>query len=74
MSRSESNLEELVSEALLITDDISQAIFEIKHDDGIITLKGTVQSEQDRLAAEALARQQEGVVDVINRLHILVSD
>ena len=72
MSRSESNLEELVSEVLLITDHISQAVIEIKHDDGIIMLKGTVESEQDRLAAEDLARQQEGVVDVINRLRVLV--
>jgi len=73
MSRSESNLEELVSEALLITDDISQAVIEIQHEGRIITLKGTVQSEQDNLAAEAIARQQEGVVEVINNLHILAS-
>jgi osmotically-inducible protein OsmY len=70
MSRSESNLEELLSEALFITDRISQAVIEITDDDGIITLKGTVESEQDRLSVEALARQHEGVVDVINKLHI----
>jgi osmotically-inducible protein OsmY len=72
MSRSESKVEELVCEAILITNNISQAVIEIKDDDGIITLKGTVESEQDKLAAEALARQQEGVVDVINRLRVWV--
>jgi osmotically-inducible protein OsmY len=71
MARSECNLEELVSEVLLITDTIRQAVIEIKDDEGIITLKGTVESEQDRVAAEALTRQQAGVVDVINNLHIL---
>ena len=71
MSRNESNAEDLVSEAILITDNLSQAVIEIQHDEGVITLKGTVKSEKDRLAAEDLARQQEGVVDVINRLHIL---
>jgi len=71
MARSESDLEELVSEVLLITDTIRQAVIEIKDDEGVITLKGTVESEQDRVAAEALTRQQAGVVDVINNLHIL---
>lgn len=70
MPRSERKLEELLSEALFITDNISQAVIEIKVDEGIITLKGTVESEQDKLSVEALARQQEGVVDVINKLHI----
>lgn len=72
MSRGESDLEELVSEALLITDNMGKAVIEIVHDDGVITLKGTVETEQDRVAAEDLARQQEGVVEVINRLRIWV--
>ncbi len=72
MSGSESDLKELVCEAILITNRIGQAVIEIKDDEGIITLKGTVESEQDKLAAEVLARQQEGVVDVINSLHVSV--
>jgi osmotically-inducible protein OsmY len=72
VSRSEGNLEELVCEAILITNTISQAVIEIKEEEGIITLKGTVESEQDKLAAEVLVRQQEGVVDVINNLYIQV--
>jgi osmotically-inducible protein OsmY len=70
MSRSEINVEALVSEALLFNDSIGSAVIEIEDADGIITLKGTIESEQDRLVAEALARKQEGVVDVIN--HLLV--
>jgi len=73
MLRSERNIGELVSEAILITDNMGQAVIEIIiEEDGVIILRGTVESEQDRVAAEALARQQEGVVDVINRLHIWV--
>ena len=68
MSTSEINVEALVSEALLFNDILGSAVFEIEDTGGIITLKGTIATEQDRLAAEALARQQEGVVDVINDL------
>lgn len=71
MSRNESNLGDRLSEALLVTDSISQAIIETEQTDGIITLKGTVESQEDRWAAEVLVRQQEGVVDVINNLYIL---
>jgi len=71
MSRNENNLQDLVCEALLVKGDISQAVIEIEDNEGIITLKGTVLSEEDRWAAEALARQQEGIVNVINKLHIL---
>jgi osmotically-inducible protein OsmY len=71
VSSNENNVEDLVCEALLMTNDISQAVIEIEHKEGIITLKGTVQSEKDKLTAEALARQQEGIVEVINKLHIL---
>lgn len=72
MARSQSDLKGLVCEAILITDNISQAVIEIKDNEGIITLKGTVESEQDRLAVEDLVRHQEGVVDVINKLEIMV--
>ena len=71
MSGNENNIEDLVCEALLMTHHMRQAIIEIEHNEGIITLKGTVQSKKDKLTAEALARQQEGIVDVINKLRIL---
>ena len=67
------DLECLVSEALLISDTLGNAVIEVKDNDGIVTLRGTVESEQDKLVAEALARQQEGVVDIVNNLHVLRS-
>ena len=70
MSKSESHLEELVCEALLKTDTISQAVLQVNAQEGIITLKGTVESEQDKLTVEDLARQHEGVVDVVNHLQV----
>ena len=71
MSEAGCTVEFLVSEALLISDALGKAVIEVKGNDGIVTLKGMVESEQDWLAAEEIARQQEGVVDVINNLHIL---
>jgi len=73
MSKYEFDLECLVSEVLLISDTLGKAVIEVKDNDGIVTLKGTVESEQDKLAAEELARQQQGIVDVVNKLHIMRS-
>jgi len=73
MSKFEFDLECLVSEVLLISDTLGNAVIEVKDNDGIVTLKGTVESEQDKLAAEELARQQQGIVDVVNKLHIMRS-
>ena len=51
------NLERLVSEALLMSDTLGNAVIEVKDNDGTVILKGTVESEQDKLAAEDIARQ-----------------
>jgi osmotically-inducible protein OsmY len=71
MSGIEFNLECLVSEAILIADTLGSAVIEVKDDDGVVTLKGTVESEQDKIVAEDLARHQEGVLDVVNNLRAL---
>jgi osmotically-inducible protein OsmY len=70
MSGNEFCLECLVSQALLFSATIGNAVIEVKDNKGVVTLKGTVESKQDKVTAEQLARQQEGVVDVINNLHI----
>ena len=70
MSGNESNLDDLVYVALLTAHDIRHAVIEIKNAQGTVTLKGTVQSEQEKIAAEVLVRQQEGVVEVINQLRV----
>jgi hyperosmotically inducible protein len=38
--------------------------------DGVVTLSGRVESEEDRLEAETLALDTEGVVSVDNRLEV----
>jgi osmotically-inducible protein OsmY len=63
-----SDLASLVAEAILIADGIGHALIEVIDEDGVITLKGTVESEQAILTAEALAQEQAGVVEVINQL------
>ena len=70
MSGSASNVRQRVSEVLLVSKRIGSAIIEVEDAGGVITLRGTIQSEKDRLAAEALTRQQQGVVDVINNLEV----
>lgn len=71
MSGIEFNLECLVSEAILIADTLGSVVIEVRDDDGVVTLKGTVESEQDKVVAEDLARHQEGVLDVVNNLRTL---
>jgi osmotically-inducible protein OsmY len=43
---------------------------EVIDHDGVITLTGAVDSEKTREAAEEIARQQEGVLEVINDLEV----
>jgi osmotically-inducible protein OsmY len=70
MSGTTISVQQRVSEALLISSRIGSAIIEVEDAGGIVTLNGTIKSERDRLAAEAITRQQSGVVDVINNLQI----
>lgn len=70
MTRVEFNVVCLVYEAILISDTLGHAVIEVNDDDGIVTLKGTVESEQDKFVVEESVRHQEGVVDVVNNLNI----
>lgn len=70
MLKSESKVEDLVSAALLFNDSLGSAILEVKGAGGVITLKGTIGSERDKLAVESLVRAQEGVVRVVNKLKV----
>lgn len=47
-----------------------EAAIEVANDRGIITLAGKVKSNEARQAAEEIARQQAGVVTVINELKV----
>lgn len=43
---------------------------EVSSEHGVVTLSGTVPSEEVKRAAEEIARRQRGVVSVINALHV----
>ncbi len=46
------------------------AVIEVTSDHGVVTLSGEVSSAEVRRAAEEIARQQEGVISVINALEV----
>ncbi len=59
-----------VMDALYSDPRTSEAMIDVSNDRGIVTLKGTVDSEEIRQAAEHIARQQEGVTIVINAIKV----
>lgn len=59
-----------VTSALMDDPRTKEAVIEVSNDRGILTLIGTVDSEETRQAAEAIARQQPGVVSVVNELKV----
>ncbi len=62
-----------VTEALLNDLNTEEAVVDVSSRGGVVTLSGMVPSQKVRRAAEDIARQQEGVITVINELSI-VSD
>ncbi len=59
-----------VTDALMNDPRTENANFEVANDRGILTLQGTVEKEVIRQAAEEIARQQEGVLTVINEIKV----
>jgi osmotically-inducible protein OsmY len=45
-------------------------VIEVANDRGVVTLKDTVNKEQIRQAAEEIASEQEGVINVINEIKV----
>lgn len=70
MIQSPSDPGQRVANALLQDDRTVGAIIEVANDRGIITLTGTVDSDDIRKAAEEIARQQQGVITVVNELKV----
>jgi len=64
------NLGQRVTNALLEDPRTKETVFEVVNDRGIVTLTGTVDSDETRQAAEEIARQQTGVVSVVNELKV----
>ena len=61
---------ERVTEALLRDPRTRNSVIEVAKEGGIVTLKGTVENEQIRQAAEDIAYQQDGVITVINEIKV----
>jgi osmotically-inducible protein OsmY len=70
MSSINSNVVSRVTNALLSDPRTKGAIIEVSSQGGTVTLLGTVPVPETRQAAEEIARQQEGVVNVVNGLTI----
>ncbi len=70
MYNSDSDVIALVTKALLQDKRTWAAILEVGHREGVVRLSGIVCSEEDRLAAEDIARQQGGVKTVVNEISV----
>lgn len=70
MTQSPADPGQRVANALLEDPRTEEAIIDVANDRGMITLTGTVQSEEIRRAAEEIARDQQGVISVVNELKV----
>jgi len=59
-----------VMDALISDPRTKNAMIDVSNDRGIVTLKGTVDKDHTRQAAEQIAREQEGVITVINAIKV----
>lgn len=65
-----SNLVQHVGAALQNDSRTRDAAIDVVDESGIVTLTGSVPSDDVRQAAETIAQQQEGVIQVINELQL----
>ena len=70
MTQSPADPRQAVENALLEDPRTTEAILDVANNRGVITLTGTVDSEEIRQAAEEIARQQPGVLTVVNELKV----
>lgn len=59
-----------VVQALMSDPRTKDVTIDVIDEHGIVTLRGTVDREHIRQAAEEIARKQEGVITVINEIKI----
>lgn len=67
----DSNVTAHVIAGLLGHPRAGASVIEVTHARGIVTLTGTVESDAVRQAMKEIARRQEGVRDVVNRLRVV---
>jgi hypothetical protein len=71
--RNDERIKEDVSEALQNDYDVDASNIEVEVNDGEVTLRGEVQSRQEKRAAEDCAEDVAGVKDVTNQLRVRAS-
>jgi hypothetical protein len=70
MEISDLKIEAALSDAMIRSRDIDVLEIDTSVSSGVVTLRGDVHSEQERMAAEQIAKQIEGVNCVINELTV----
>ncbi len=71
MSDTDADVIRRVTHALLSDPRTAEAGVDVRSNGGVVTLFGAVPSREARQTVEAIARQQTGVVAVVNELAIL---
>lgn len=72
MLKKQNNLGSRVAAALLCTEFLPGAVIEVDEAGGVVTLMGTISSQEGKATAEALAQEQMGVIRVVNNLVVPV--
>ena len=70
MTLEQAGLAKRVQDALAQDPRTEDLILDVVDENGIVTLTGTVPSHDAREAAEKVARQQEGVIEIVNDLAV----
>lgn len=70
MTQSPADPGQRIENALLEDPRTEGAIIDVANERGIVTLTGTVDSEETRRAAEEIAREDQGVISVVNELKV----
>jgi osmotically-inducible protein OsmY len=65
------DLQHQIQAAFMNDRDVQDYDIEVLDSNGIITLRGTVPSQAARERAEAIARDMDGVMNVINELDVI---
>ena len=65
------NLQHQVQDALTEINEMRGARIDVLDNNGIVTLTGVVPNNDARERAESIARGMEGVMSVINELHVV---
>lgn len=68
--RSDEKIKDDVSECLYRCTDVDASDIEILVSDGIVTLRGTVKTREQKKRAEAVIEHIAGVIDVLNEIHL----